>query len=168
MAGMQARTWLERFGARRPSAAARTPILASRDLPPLDPLTQLPLPRSPEPLPDEALLFAREAALRVKDATTDAADTGMSIADGADLRAMLERIERAGKRREALDQAAQARARIVERLSAGKAAMADAPPLRLVETQKVAHDEPDLEKAMEEALVSALGTLRQISELPRR
>jgi len=168
MAGMQARSWLERFGARRRSAALRTPILASRDLPPLDPVTQLALPRSPEPLPDEALIFAREAALRVREATVGTPDEALSIAEGADLRAMLERIEQAGKRREALDQAAQARARIVERLSAGKAAIAEAPPLRLVESQKMAPAEPDLDKAMEEALTSALGTLRQISALTRR
>ncbi len=180
-------TWLDRFGGlRRRSEAARPPIMASRDLPPLDPLTRLALPRSPDPMPDEALVFARGAALRAvetnaKDenetAPAPAPAPALSIVEGADLRAMLERIEQSSRRREALDQSAQARARIVERLSAGKAGLGMRPPLQLVGGQKMPADalresheaahQAGLEQAMDEALASALGTLKQLSELPR-
>ncbi len=66
-------TLFDRFGGwRRRSEAVRAPIMASRDLPPLDPLTHLALPRSPDPIPDEALVIARgAAALRAVDATAE-------------------------------------------------------------------------------------------------
>lgn len=184
MAGTLRVNWLGRLGGwRRRSAAGRAPIMASRDLPPLDPVTLLALPRSPEPLPDDALIFARGAAQRVansipqtgSDSETEAGEP-LSIADGADLRALLERVQRSSRRREALDQATQARTRIVEQLSAGKAGAK--PTLQLVGDQALPQDriaaansqvdETDLDRALEEALTSALGTLRQISELSKR
>lgn len=182
MAGALRVNWLDRLGGwRRRSAVARAPIMASRDLPPLDPLTQLTLPRSPEALPDEALIFARGAAQRVADSMLqpdgeDLSDAPLSIADGADLRALLDRVQQSSRRREALDQAAQARTRIVEQLSAGKAGAK--PTLQLVDDQEPAALptetvpraalDVDLDHALEEALASALGTLRQISALPKR
>jgi hypothetical protein len=168
--------WFERLGARRrQNGLSRAPIVASRDLPPPA------LPRSPEPLPEEALVFARSAALRPTELDADpdgeAAQAPVpSIAAGADLRALLERVQQASSRREALDQAAQARARIVEQLSAGKAGAK--PVLKLVESQQLptAHATPsnaqapiaDLDEAFEDALASALETLRQLSELTKR
>lgn len=182
MAGALRMTWLERIGGRRRRGdVARAPIIASRDLPPVDPVTLLALPRSPEPLPDEALVFARSAAQRVvhsmpQTAGDEEAGEPLSIADGADLRALLDRVRQSSRRREALDQAAQARSRIVEQLSAGKAGAR--PTLQLVSDQQVQSEgaapaspdveEIDLERALQEALASALGTLRQISELSRR
>lgn len=180
-------TWLDRFGGwRRRSEAVRAPIMASRDLPPLDPLTQLALPRSPAPMPDEALVFARGAARRaVESSARDESEPApaplpapaLSIVEGADLRAMLQRIEQSSRRREALDQSAQARARLVERLSAGKAGFAARPPLQLVGGQQLppdkardAHEaahQASLEQAMDEALASALGILKQLSTLGR-
>lgn len=181
MAGALRMNWLDRLGGwRRRSAVARVPIMASRDLPPIDPMTLLTLPRSPEALPDEALIFARGAAQRVADSILQpdgetASGLPLSIADGADLRALLDRVQQSSRRREALDQAAQARARIVEQLSAGKAGAK--PTLQLVGDQELpsALDgtaprgalDIDLDRALEEALASALGTLRQISALPK-
>ena len=177
-------TWFDRFGGRRRhSESQRMPIMASRDLPPLDPHTQLALPRSPEPMSDEALMFARGAALREgtqdegEAAPNAAPESALSIAQGADLRAMLERIEQSSRRRQALDQAAQARARIIDRLSAGKAGLSGASPLQLVGGQQMPADKlresyeaahlANLEKAMDQALASALGTLKQLSKLAR-
>lgn len=182
MAGALRMTWLERLGGRRRrGTVVRAPIVASRDLPPIDPVTLLALPRSPEPLPDEALVFARGAAQRVAESmpqTSSDDETGepLSIADGADLRALLDRVRQSSRRREALDQAAQARSRIVEQLSAGKAGARAT--LQLVSGQQLQSEEVvlastdvedgELDRAFEEALASALGTLRQISELSRR
>jgi len=182
MAGALRRNWLDRLGGwRRRGVIARAPIMASRDLPPLDPMTLVCLPRSPEALPEEALIFARGAAQRVADSMLQpdeetAVDAPLSITDGADLRTLLDRVQQSSRRREALDQAAQARARIVEQLSAGKAGAR--PPLQLVGDQalhsprtdalsSVASD-IDLDRAFQEALASALGTLRQISALSKR
>lgn len=172
--------WLDRRGRSKHRAAyARAPIVASRDLPPLDALTHLPLPRSPEPLPDEALVFAL-AAQKAADPAPEpeypeaesaaAKADGFTIATGADLRGMLDRFRKASKRREARDQAAQARARLVERLSAGRAGQSGVPPLRLVgsDVAPLLDDDADLDRALEEALASALGTLRRLSELTRR
>ena len=182
MAGALRMNWLDRLGGwRRRSATARAPIVASRDLPPLDPLTLLALPRSPEPLPDEALIFARGAAQRVMSSMPQpdgeaVPGAPLSIAEGADLRALLDRVQQSSRRREALDQAAQARARIVEQLSAGKAGAR--PTLHLVEDQQMPSvqremansdaQDAELERALEDALTSALGTLRQISALSKR
>jgi hypothetical protein len=182
MAGALRMNWLDRLGGwRRRSAVARAPIMASRDLPPIDPMTLLALPRSPEALPDEALIFARGAAQRVADSIPQpegetVSGTPLSIADGADLRALLDRVQQSSRRREALDQAAQARTRIVEQLSAGKAGAK--PTLQLVGDQEMPSPptgtapptalDIDLDRALEEALASALGTLRQISALPKR
>jgi hypothetical protein len=180
MAGALRMNWLDRLGGwRRRSAVARPPIMASRDLPPLDPMTLVTLPRSPEALPDEALVFARGAARRVADSMPQpdegiASGMPLSIADGADLRALLDRVQQSSRRREALDQAAHARTRIVEQLSAGKAGAK--PTLQLVGDQEppspmdgtVPRTGIDLDRALEEALASALGTLRQISALSKR
>jgi len=184
MAGTLKVNWLDRFGGwRRRDAAVRAPIMASRDLPPLDPVTQLALPRSPEPLPDDVLIFARGAAQRVANSmaqtgSDDQTEAGqpLSIAEGADLRALLDRVQRSSRRREALDQATQARARIVDQLNAGRAGAR--PTLHLVENRQTSSapqagsqgdvEDEALERALEAALNSALGTLRQISELSRR
>jgi hypothetical protein len=62
-AGALRMNWMDRLGGwRRRGAVARAPIMASRDLPTLEPMTLPALPRSPEALPDEALIFARGAA----------------------------------------------------------------------------------------------------------
>jgi hypothetical protein len=100
----------------------------------------------------------------------------LSIAEGADLRALLERVQQSSRRREALDQAAQARTRIVEQLSAGKAGAK--PTLQLVGDQDLpsslagaaprAASDIDLDHALKDALASALGILRQISTLSKR
>ncbi|MBO9579808.1 MAG: hypothetical protein J7498_02850 [Sphingobium sp.] len=152
-------------------------------MPPLDPVTLLELPRSPEPLPDDALVFARGAAQRVARSMPQTSDDDrtetrapLSIAEGADLRALLERVQRSSRRREVLDQTTQARTRIVEQLSAGKAGAH--PTLHLVGDQPLSSertavvndqaDETDLDRALEKALASALGTLRQISALSKR
>lgn len=181
MAGALRMNWLDRLGGRRRrGGVARAPIMASRDLPPLDPMTLLTLPRSPEALPDEALIFARGAAQQVTDSMLRPdgdgeaeSDGPLSIADGANLRALLDRVQQSSRRREALDQAAQARARIVEQLSAGK--MGARLALQLVGDGALpAALSPrdaldiDLDRALEEALASALGTLRQISALSKR
>lgn len=184
MAGALRMNWLDKLGGwRRRSAVVRAPIVASRDLPPLDSATLLALPRSPEPLSEEALLFARGAAQRVANSMpqtgdNDQSETGepLSIVDGADLRALLDRVQQSSRRREALDQATQARTRIVEQLSAGKAGarltlqlVGDQalPQERAVPTRSK-DDDADLDRAIDEALASALGTLRQISELSKR
>lgn len=170
--------WFDLRGARRRGTSAmRAPIMASRDLPPLPSL-----PRSPDPLPEEALLFARGAAQRTAEQVADPSDDAgagtprpaLSIADGVDLRAMLNRVVEASRRR---DQAAQARDRIVERLSAGKAGLSDGATLHLLRQQALpaagmAGASSDdhaarLDRAMEEALASALKTLRQLSGLTR-
>ena len=159
--------WLGKLGMRRGSAVTLVPQTPHRDLP---------LPRSPEPMPDSALIFAQGATrppLRlVEKADQDVAPFPVpSIANGADLRAMLERFEQSHRRRQALSQAADARARIVEQLGAGKAAT---PSLRLVDPEDglsrarlAAEDERRIEMAMEEALASALGTLKRLSALSR-
>ncbi|HEY1125433.1 MAG TPA: hypothetical protein VGE65_07350 [Sphingobium sp.] len=182
MTGALRMTWLERLGRRRRRGnVVCAPIVASRDLPPIDPVTLLALPRSPEPLPDEALVFARGAAQRVADSMprtsgSEEISEPLSIADGADLRALLDRVRQSSRRREALDQAAQARSRIVEQLSAGKAGAK--PTLQLVSDRQLQSEgtvlastdveDIDLDRALQEALASALGMLRQISELSRR
>jgi hypothetical protein len=180
LAGTFGMSWLERLAARgRRGAVVRAPIVASRDLPSLDMATPV-LPRSPEPLPEETLVFARGTALRAVESgdepiTEAEAPPAPSIAAGADLRALLDRVQQASRRREALDQAAQARARIVEQLSAGRTGAK--PVLALVEGQQLPvartalsenESASDLDKAFQDALACALGTLRQLSELAKR
>lgn len=169
--------WLGRLGGRRRAPGAPVPLMPSRDLPPVDGFTRLPMPRSPEPMPDEALVFAQGATRRAlhvvesPEAEDMPVPAASSIATGADLRAMLERFERAHRRRQALSQSAQARSRIVERLSAGKAA--SRPALQIVgagglsSAQAAAEDERRIDAAMEEALASALVTLKRLSALAR-
>ncbi len=167
MAGALRVTWFERWGRRRTRTATRPrPIVASRDLPPLDPTTRLPLPRSPEPLPDEALRFARHAARAQTDRPAEPEDAPpLSIAEGADLRALLDRFRQASRRREALDQAYRARSRIVEQLAGGKSATAARPALELVGA-RASRPAPDndarLDQAMEDALADALHILRRL------
>lgn len=182
MANALKMTWLGRLGGwRRRGGTARAPIVASRDLPPLDPMTLLALPRSPAPLSDEALVFARDAARRVARSLPQARDGGedaepLSIAEGADLRALLDRVRQSDRRRKAIDQANQARKRLVEQLNAGKAGARPALQLVADRQAKIAAigadsrsaEELDLDRALQEALTSALGTLKQISELSRR
>lgn len=146
------------FGRRDDAAMAPMPLIASRDLP----AAGLALPRSPEPMPDEALIFAQSAARRAADADEGAAAVP-AMATGADLRAMLERFERASRRKQALDNAVQARARIVERLAAGKTGMR--PALHLVGSGRAtaAAEERRIDAAMDEALASALVTLKRLS-----
>ncbi len=162
--------WLDWRSTRRRAEGLRAPIVASRDLPPL--------PRSPEPLPDEALVFARRAAHAApRHDDTPVEGPALSIAEGVDLRAMLSRVMEASRRREPRDQTAQARARIVERLSAGKQGLGNGTTLQLVKGQRLAtapetdtrrDDDADrIDLAMKEALTSALGTLRQLSDLSR-
>ena len=162
--------WLGRIGGRRRTARVLAPLVPSRDLP---------LPRSPEPMPDEVLVFAQQGAARrplhVVAETVPEKDRAImpaSVATGADLRAMLERFERAHRRRQALSQAAQARTRLVDRLAAGKAGAE--PSLRLVgahaplsPAQAAAEEEKRIDKAMDEALASALATLTRLSALAR-
>lgn len=154
--------WFGRLGTRRRAAQTM-------------PIRDLPLPRSPEPMPDAALVFAQGAArtpLRlVESGERNEAPSAMpaSIATGADLRAMLERFEQSHRRRQALSQAADARSRLVGQLSAGKAGAVQ-PSLRLVAAQDAlvaAEDERRIDRAMDEALESALGTLKRLSNLAR-
>lgn len=183
--------WLGRFGPRRRrTMAVPRPLVASRDLPPPVGFASSALPRSPEPMPEEALVFAQEAATRRRapapscDAPSGNAVPGpgspalSSIATGADLRALLERFERTTRRRQALDQGAQARNRLVERLAAGRALPAIRPTLRLVSgaadtcdrvstARRHAEEAQRIDRAMDEALVSALGTLRRLRALAR-
>ncbi|MBO9574257.1 MAG: hypothetical protein J7494_00830 [Sphingobium sp.] len=157
---------------RRRTAPVPVPLMPSRDLPPVDFETQPSLPRSPEAIPDEALVFAQSAARRAPEDDLDdnaAFMPAASIATGADLRAMLERFERAHRRRQVREQAVQARSRLVERLSAGRAATAG-PTLRLVGADDAvlqADEEKRIDQAMEEALASALTTLKRLSARTR-
>lgn len=119
---------------RRRGAPVLVPLVPSRDLPPVDFDTRPVLPRSPEAMPDEALVFAQSAVRRAPEGPGDeggAFTPVASIATGADLRAMLERFERAHDRRQAREQALQARSRLVERLAAGRSVVSR-PSLRLV------------------------------------
>jgi len=129
-------------------------------------------------MPEEALIFAQEAATRRRadppafvPEPASASPALASIATGADLRALLERFERATRRRQALDHAAQARGRLVERLAAGRAMPGERPALRLVvgegAARRQAQDEQRIERAMDEALASALVTLRRLNALAR-
>jgi len=178
--------WLGRLGPRRRrTIAVPRPLVASRDLPPPVGFGPSVLPRSPDPMPEEALVFAQEAATRRRAAAPASGAEPMppapalsSIATGADLRALLERFERTARRRQALDQAAQARSRLVERLAAGRALPGVQPTLRLVSgavdprdragpARRQAEDAQRIDRAMDEALVSALGTLRRLRALAR-
>jgi hypothetical protein len=185
MTGSPRFDWMGRFGRRGGSEAARAPLIASRDLPSPHMPMQPQLPRSPEPMSDEALQFARDAARRPLpvDMEPDTPVPGASIATGADLRAMLERFERSSRRRQAVEQAAHARARLVEGLAAGKAnlpgkdATARQPALRVVREGNPAdaakleryreEEAARLDRAMDEAVASALVTLRRLSASAR-
>jgi chorismate mutase len=143
--------WLGRLAlGARPVATARAPLLASRDLPPppRDPETRLALPRSPDPLPEEALRFARHADMRA------IAPQSPPMA-GNTLRDMLECVEERLSLRDAIAQAKEAQRRLAERLQGEDQVrigrQAEAPP-----GQAPARD-------AEAALAEALAVLRLLS-----
>jgi hypothetical protein len=156
--------WLGRLGlGHRRDAAMHAPLLASRDLPPAprDPETGAALPRSPAPLPEEALRFARHGEARAVD-PVDEPEPQPAPANGAELRAMLAQVEERFSLREAIAHAKTAQRRLGDRLEPGRAT----PRLRLVEDSTVA-EQPLVRADSEAALADALALLKRLHQTMR-
>jgi hypothetical protein len=155
------RSWLSRLTLRREREPFRSPLLPSRDLPPPphDPETDLTLPRSPEPLPDEALRFARRP---------DMPGPRPEIpATGAELRFLLEQVEERMTLRQAVEQAKDAQRRMMERMElAGGNKGSARPQLRLVARDQLPAA-VDPRRDLDVALAEALDVLRRLSALSR-
>jgi hypothetical protein len=160
--------WLRRlaFG-RREKGRLLSPRMARRGLPPapLDPETRLPLPRSPEPLPEDALRFMRHGAPRAADPSPLVPAELLPppppvLTPGAELRAMLDQVEDPFSLREAIEQAKEAHRRLAERLDADRTARA--PPRLAVDPATPAAIAARREA--EAALAEALALLKRIGE----
>lgn len=167
-------TWLERFaGGRRRKAPPQRLLVPSRDLPPVEARLGLALPRSPDPLSEAELRFARRAASRSAMAlarsgrAADSSDIcpAPSIATGANLRVLLERFEQVAATNEPQDQLAGAHnwcGAQRERPASLRLVSADpAAPAPKEAASKV-------DRTVEAALATALDRLRALSDPARR
>jgi hypothetical protein len=164
MARMQSRSagWLGRFRLGWQADDAMGPqSRADLDLPPapFDPDTQLALPRSPEPLPDEALRFARSARARDGQAAQPAAGE-KSMAAGTDwLLPLADEDEQHFSLHQAVEYAREAQRRVAERLDPREPEW----PIPWLASTRPAASVGTMRDA-EAALTDALALLRTLSE----